>query len=184
VNLLSQLFSKPSRYGRTVWLSLFHSRSLRGALLLILLGAVLWVKRDLSTTATDPNSPPAPPAADSTASIPRSPLPFRLGAGFAGGFLISFAFRKFLKATALLAGLLLAAVTTGRALGWVDLDWNTLENSIRSALSWTHEQALSVKAVLESYLPATAASGLGLWQGWRHGAKVFGTELSPENTAP
>ncbi len=171
MKLLSSLFSGPAGHGRVVGLTLFRSRSLRASLLLMLLGTALWVKREWPALATGSDSPPAVKAAEPAASVQSPPLPFRLGVGFAGGFLLSFASRRFLKATALLAGVLLAAVAAVRALGWGDLDWNAGENGIRSALSWTHAQALSVKAVLESYLPATAASGFGLWRGWRQGGQ-------------
>lgn len=178
MKLLSSLFTGLAGQARAVGLTLFRSRSLRGSFLLILLGAALWVKREWPAPVTDSSSPPAVNATEPAAAVQHSPLPFRLGAGFAGGFLLSFAFRRFLKATALFAGLLLAAVAAVRALGWVDLDWNALEHEIHSALSWTHERALSVKAVLESYLPATAASGFGLWRGWRKGGQAVTGETA------
>lgn len=177
MNPLSQLSASRAGQSRAIGLALLRMRSLRWSLLLILLGAVLWLKREWPAAKDSEAAPPAT-TAESTLATPRAPLPFRLGAGYAGGFLLSFAFRKFLKATALLAGSLLAAVAALRALGWVDLDWQALEGGIRTGLSWTQEQALSLKAVLESYLPATAASGVGLWRGWRHGGQPVTTETA------
>ncbi len=177
MNPLLLRFASPAGQGRAVWLALFRLRSLRWSLLLILLGAALWLKREWSAAKDSEAAPPAT-TAESTLGAQRAPLPFRLGAGYAGGFLLSFAFRKSLKATALLAGVLLAMGAALRALGWVDLDWQALEGGIRTGLSWTHEQALSLKAVLESYLPATAASGLGLWRGWRNGGQPVTAETA------
>lgn len=177
MNPLLQRFASPAGQSRAVWLALFRMRSLRWSLLLILLGAALWLKREWPGAKASEAAPPVT-TEESNLAAPRAPLPFRLGAGYAGGFFLSFAFRKFLKATALLAGILLAAVAALRALGWVDLDWQALEGGIRTGLSWTHEQALSLKAVLESYLPATAASAVGLWRGWRHGGQPVTAETA------
>lgn len=152
---------------------LFAVRSLRWALLLMVLGGVLWVRQWRSTSAEEAPTGPAPAKSASTptvgevASPNRSPATFRLGAGYAGGFLLGFLFRRFLKVTSVVAALLLAAVAGLRSLGVIEVDWAAWEAQIRAGLDWSHQQAGVVKSVAEGYLPSTAATGWGLWRGLR-----------------
>lgn len=141
-------------------------RSLRWAVLLMVLGAGLWFRQETrpASTAAGPAGERPAPAMDREN---RSPALFRLGAGYAGGFLLMFMLRRFLRVTTTVAGLLLATVAGLRALGWVEWDWAAVDTHIRTALSWSHEQAGALKALLEGYLPSTAATGIGLWRGFR-----------------
>jgi uncharacterized membrane protein (Fun14 family) len=152
---------------------LFAVRSLRWAVLLMLLGSVLWVRQLRSTPAAEA---PASSATAKSASAPpdgsvgirsRSPATFRLGAGYAGGFLLGFLFRRFLKVTSVAAALLLAAVAGLRSVGVLEVDWAAWEAQIRAGVDWSHHQAGVLKSVAEGYLPSTAATGWGLWRGLR-----------------
>lgn len=104
-------------------------RSLRWAVLLMVLGGVLWVRQLRPTPALEASTGSAPAAltsvpTDGSVGTPsRSPATFRLGAGYAGGFLLGFLFRRFLKVTSVVVALLLAAVAEGylpstAATGW------------------------------------------------------------------
>lgn len=152
---------------------LWASRSLRLALVLMVLGGVLWVRDGRQPAGAAP--PVAPVTAGSPEVVPstprqsavRPPVTFRLGAGYVGGFLIGFAFRRFLKVTAAVAALLLGGIALLKATGLVELDWAGVENQIRESLAWTHGWAASLKTLLTGYLPSAGAGGLGLWKGFR-----------------
>jgi uncharacterized membrane protein (Fun14 family) len=148
-------------------------RSLRWALLLMFLGGVFWIRQmwskpaaEVSTIAATAKSASAPTAGEVT-SPNRSPATFRLGAGYAGGFLLGFLFRRFLKVTSIVAALLLAAVAGLRSVGVLEVDWAAWEAQIRAGVDWSHHQAGVLKSVAEGYLPSTAATGWGLWRGLR-----------------
>lgn len=148
-------------------------RSLRWAVLLMVLGGVLWVRQLRPTPALEASTGSAPAAltsvpTDGSVGTPsRSPATFRLGAGYAGGFLLGFLFRRFLKVTSVVVALLLAGVAGLRSLGVLDMDWAAWEAQIRAGLDWSHQQAGVLKSVAEGYLPSTAATGWGLWRGLR-----------------
>ncbi len=152
-------------------------RSLRWAVLLMVLGGVLWVRQLRSTPAVEASTGSAPatltsvPTANSVRTPSRSPATFRLGAGYVGGFLLGFLFRRFLKVTSVVAALLLAAVAGLRSLGVLEVDWAAWEAQIRAGVDWSHQQAGVLKSVAEGYLPSTAATGWGLWRGLRRRAE-------------
>ena len=52
-----------------------------------------------------------------------SPDVARLGGSYLGGFFIGWAFRRFLRMAALIAGGLLAGIAVLENTGWIDLDW-------------------------------------------------------------
>lgn len=152
-------------------LGLWSSRSLRLALALMLFGGVLWVRDHRPAVDGVPigtNAVVAP--ATVVAPVPpgmRSPATFRFGAGFAGGFLLGFAFRRFLKTTSALAALVLGGMALLKLTGLIELDWASLEGHVRESLAWTHGQAEALKALLTGYLPSAGAGGFGLWKGIR-----------------
>jgi uncharacterized membrane protein (Fun14 family) len=152
---------------------LFAVRSLRWALLLMMLGGVLWVRQVWSTPTVEASASSATaksasaPTAGSVGTPGRSPATFRLGAGYAGGFLLGFLFRRFLKVTSVAAALLLVAVAGLRSVGVLEVDWAAWEAQIRAGVDWSHHQAGVLKSVVEGYLPSTAATGWGLWRGLR-----------------
>jgi uncharacterized membrane protein (Fun14 family) len=141
-------------------------RSLRWAVLLMLLGGVLWVRQVWSKPAAESSTSSAPTVGE-VGPPNRSPASFRLGAGYAGGFLLGFLFRRFLKVTSVVAVLLLAAVAGLRSVGVLEVDWAAWEAQIRAGVDWSHHQAGVLKSVAEGYLPSTAATGWGLWRGLR-----------------
>lgn len=158
---------------RTEVAGLFAVRSLRWALLLMFLGGVLWVRMVWSKPAEEAPTIAATaksasvPTANSVRTPTRSPATFRLGAGYAGGFLLGFLFRRFLKVTSVGAAVLLAAVAGLRSVGVLEVDWAAWEAQIRAGVDWSHHQAGVLKSVAEGYLPSTAATGWGLWRGLR-----------------
>jgi uncharacterized membrane protein (Fun14 family) len=158
---------------RTEVAGLFAVRSLRWALLLMFLGVVLWIRQvwskpaeEASTIAVTAKSASTPTAGE-VGPPNGSPATFRLGAGYAGGFLLGFLFRRFLKVTSVGAAVLLAAVAGLRSMGVLEVDWAAWEAQIRAGVDWSHHRAGVLKSVAEGYLPSTAATGWGLWRGLR-----------------
>src|SRR5512132_1585637 len=59
-----------------------------------------------------------------------SPAVAQIGGSYLGGFLIGWAFRRFLRIAAMLVAVVLACMAAMKATGWIDVDWNALEAQI------------------------------------------------------
>lgn len=120
--------------------------------------------------------PPKPTDAGSTtaASASRlideaSPAVTRLGFGFVAGFCMAFAFKKFLKIAAVVAGLVLLGIFGLQYLGVATIDWSGLEAHFERSLAWVKGEADSFKTFVTGYLPSTGAAAAGLITGFRRG---------------
>ena len=96
-----------------------------------------------------------------------SPLFAQLGGSYIGGFFIGWAFRRFLKMAALVAGGIFAAIAVLKGTGWVDLDWNTIETQIMHSMAALQRGAEGLKQFLSGYLPSAGAAGAGTFFGFR-----------------
>jgi uncharacterized membrane protein (Fun14 family) len=96
-----------------------------------------------------------------------SPVVAQMGGSFLAGFLLGWAFRKFLKMAALLVGLILAAIAALKATGWIALDWTSVESQIAQGFRWIQGEAEGLKNLLAGYLPSASAGGIGTWFGFR-----------------
>ncbi|MEM7519034.1 MAG: hypothetical protein AAF368_19185 [Planctomycetota bacterium] len=87
------------------------------------------------------------------------------GLGCLLGFAVGAAMRIALK-LALLVGVVVAAGLWGvSALNLVDLPWESFSDVQTGVAAYIHEQSGSLHDLLTSYLPSSAASGLGLFSG-------------------
>src|SRR4249919_1162050 len=59
-----------------------------------------------------------------------SPALFRFGVSYIGGFFIGWMFRRFVKIAVVIAGAAIALLAALKNMGWVNLDWATLEGMI------------------------------------------------------
>jgi uncharacterized membrane protein (Fun14 family) len=147
----------------------------------MLLGLAFWV-RDLRRPppATIPNPPPASarslaaqptePARPTTAAPAvgsRSPATFRFGASYAGGFFLGWGLRRFLKATTLVAGAAVSLLGVLKWTGWIEADWNGLQQEIQQSLTWLHHGVEGLKHLVTGYLPSAGAAATGLFLGFR-----------------
>ena len=158
--------SNPPWKARTVWI----------AAVLALIGACFWA-RDLAQKPAQSSAPTAPgmtSLADSTSSQarqtplkPTSPAAFRLGVSYLGGFFLGWALRRFIKATLLLSGAVILLIALAKKLGWIDLDWASIEAHVRGSLAWLQGEAGSIKHFLTGYLPSAGAAGIGAFLGFR-----------------
>lgn len=96
-----------------------------------------------------------------------SPDVVRFGGSYLGGFFIGWAFRRFLKMAALIAGGSLAGIAVLENTGWIDLDWTSLETQISHGIAAVQRGAEGLKHILSGYLPSTGAGAVGLFFGFR-----------------
>lgn len=96
-----------------------------------------------------------------------SPAAAQIGASYLGGFLIGWAFRRFLRIAAMLVAVVLACMAAMKATGWIDVDWNALEAQITGTIQWLHGEAQGFKNVVTGFLPSAGAAGAGSFFGFR-----------------
>ena len=96
-----------------------------------------------------------------------SPTVAQIGGSYLGGYLIGWAFRRFLKIAAMIVAITLASIGALKATGWIDLDWASIETQISQAIQWVHGEAEGLKNLLAGFLPSAGAAGAGSFFGFR-----------------
>lgn len=96
-----------------------------------------------------------------------SPAMAQIGGSYLGGFLIGWAFRRFLRMAAMLVAVVLGCMALLKATGWIDVDWSALEGQISRAVQWLHGEAEGLRNVLTGFLPSAGAAGAGTFFGFR-----------------
>ena len=96
-----------------------------------------------------------------------SPAAAQIGASYLGGFLLGWAFRRFLRIAAMLVAVVLAGIAVMKASGWIDVDWSALEVQVGRTVQWLHGEAEGLRNVLTGFLPSAGAAGAGSFFGFR-----------------
>ncbi|HJT22442.1 MAG TPA: FUN14 domain-containing protein [Nitrospira sp.] len=96
-----------------------------------------------------------------------SPAAARIAGSYVGGFFIGWAFRRFVKAAALVTGGLLVSMAMLKNMEWIDIDWAGVETQISHGLSLLHQGAEGLKQTLSGYLPSAGAAAAGMFFGFR-----------------
>jgi len=96
-----------------------------------------------------------------------SPAAAQIGASYLGGFLLGWAFRRFLRIAAMLVAIVLAGIAVMKASGWIDVDWSALEAQVGRTVQWLHGEAEGLRNVLTGFLPSAGAAGAGSFFGFR-----------------
>ncbi|MDF2458053.1 MAG: rane protein of unknown function [Nitrospira sp.] len=96
-----------------------------------------------------------------------SPTVAQLGGSYLGGYLIGWAFRRFLKMAAMMVAVGLAVIGAMKSTGWVDVDWNAVEAQVSQTVQWLYGEAQGVKNLLAGFLPSAGAAGAGSFFGFR-----------------
>jgi uncharacterized membrane protein (Fun14 family) len=96
-----------------------------------------------------------------------SPAMAQLGGSYLAGFLLGWAFRRFLRMAAMIVAVTLACMGALKATGWLDLDWPSIEAQISQTLHWLHGEAEGLKSLLTGFLPSAGAAGAGSFFGFR-----------------
>ena len=95
-----------------------------------------------------------------------SPAAAQIGASYLGGFLLGWAFRRFLRIAAMLVAVVLAGIAVMKASGWIDVDWSALEAQVGRTVQWLHGEAEGLRNVLTGFLPSAGAAGAGSFFGF------------------
>jgi uncharacterized membrane protein (Fun14 family) len=96
-----------------------------------------------------------------------SPAVAQVGGSYLGGFLLGWAFRRFLRIAAMLVAAALAGIAVIKGTGWIDVDWSALETQISNTVQWLHGEAQGLKNLLSGVLPSAGAAGAGTFFGFR-----------------
>ena len=96
-----------------------------------------------------------------------SPALAEIGGSYLGGFLIGWAFRRFLRMAATLAAFTLAGIALLKATDWLNLDWASIEAQASQGLRWFQGQADGLKTLLTGVFPSAGAAGVGAFFGFR-----------------
>ncbi len=167
---LREIFGQnPPWMARSVWL----------AALLIIVGAIFWLKGATQTTAPvlSPHAGAVGFAQTSTgsgqagdeqrSSESHAPLVFRFGISYLAGYFLGWASRRFLRATMIISGGIILLLVLAKKLGWVDLDWSAIEGHARHTLTWAHRETGAVRHFVTGYLPSAGMAGVGVFLGFR-----------------
>jgi uncharacterized membrane protein (Fun14 family) len=96
-----------------------------------------------------------------------SPEATRLGLTFLVGFIIGWAFRAFLKMM-LMISVLAAAIFAGLSyFNVMNVDMSKAEQKYESSKAWVTDQAWRLKGAVQTHLPSSGASLLGMFVGFR-----------------
>ena len=96
-----------------------------------------------------------------------SPAVAGIGGSYLAGFFIGWAFRRFLRMSALITAGLLACIAVLENTGWIDLDWTAVETQISHAITAVHRGTEGLRHILSGYLPSTGAGAVGMFFGFR-----------------
>ena len=96
-----------------------------------------------------------------------SPAVAQIGGSYLAGFLIGWAFRRFLRFAAMLVAAMLACIALMKASGWIDVDWSALEAQVSRTVQWLHGEAEGLRNVVTGFLPSAGAAGAGSFFGFR-----------------
>ncbi len=94
-----------------------------------------------------------------------SPLLTKLGFSFVVGFAVGYVLLFFLRAAAMLAGLVLAALFGLQYAGVVQVDWPSIETNYESALGWLLPRFDALRTFLLENLSSSGSAALGLLSG-------------------
>ncbi len=141
---------------------------------LTLLGLVLWVaipKSSAPPSSSNGQSTIAQASGEAVAtrvhSLQGSPALFRFGLSYIAGFFLGYGLRRFLKVTMVVSVLVVGAVIVVQKLGWMHLDWGSIQSHLEESFAWLRGQAESLKVLIMGYVPSAAAAGVGLLLGAR-----------------
>ena len=90
-----------------------------------------------------------------------------VGFGFAGGFVIAFIFRAFIKLMTLITLLIVGGLGALSYYGIVNVDLTKATQAVQSNAGWLTEQATRIKDVLLAHLPGSGAGAAGAYFGLR-----------------
>ena len=94
-----------------------------------------------------------------------SPMLTKLGFSFVVGFAVGYVLLFFVRAAALLAGLVLAALFGLQYAGVVQVNWPSIETNYESALGWLLPRFDALRTFLLENLSSSGSAALGMVSG-------------------
>jgi uncharacterized membrane protein (Fun14 family) len=181
VNFFSQrLFAAvPGVFGGVTGDGPWRAKTVLVAAAAALMGLGLWFSDAVkSHPATKPGitaSDTVSPGGSSAQSNWNKPVPgyVRVCVSYVGGFLIGWAFRRFLKAAAAGAVLIIALLALGRHVG---CDTTHAQEEVKRSSAWVQQEAAETRDYLKGRLPSAAAGGSGIFFGFRRRRKTTTAE--------
>jgi uncharacterized membrane protein (Fun14 family) len=162
----------------------WKSGSLIAAIIITVLGLALWGYAAATRPAHvkgapagavsgfasgDPLASGAPAPREERVIDTASPAVARFGGCFVAGFCMAYAFKKFIKVTAILAGVFLLALFALQRAGVINMEWAWFESGIERSVAWLKGEAGAMKDFIVGYLPSTASALAGMVVGLRRG---------------
>jgi uncharacterized membrane protein (Fun14 family) len=148
----------------------WKAKSVWVAAALMVLGSGFW-RSDISRQQAEA------PAQEQTGTASAQPVPQEtgpassaavgLGASYIGGFLLGWCYRRYLRFSVMVSGAVLAALVALKRLGWFEGDAAAIEAHVRQGSTWLNSQAAALNHYLTGLLPSAAATGVGLFKGFR-----------------
>ena len=114
-----------------------------------------------------PAAEPAAPSLSDTWTAWSGQHGAAVGFGFAGGFVIAFVFRAFIKLMTLITLLIVGGMAALSYYGIVNVDLTAASRAVQSNADWLTEQATRIKDVLIAHLPSSGAGAAGAYFGLR-----------------
>lgn len=154
------------------------------AALSLIVGTGLWIRDALTAVPATPvaeGSPPSGPNPSGSSLVDNpspadappvsltdgAPLTFRMGAGFMGGFVVAWAFRKFIRLALLISAIAVGTIALAKTTGLVDIDWSGVERTVTDGVGQATARAGEAKDALLRYVPGGLCSFVGLFVGAR-----------------
>lgn len=179
---MTDSFPEPSRPRQPLW----TSKLFLLAALSLIVGTGLWIRDAVSAKPADPMAEISAPGGPNPAAGPLAtdaarpgiapvspadgaPLTFRMGAGFMGGFLVAWAFRKFIRLALLISGIAVGTIALAKTTGLFDIDWSGVERTVTDGVGQATVRANEARESLLRYVPGGISSFIGLFVGARRG---------------
>jgi uncharacterized membrane protein (Fun14 family) len=172
----------PGAVGREMSDGPWRAKTVLAAAAIALLGLGLWFNDAVKGhPATEPGveaSDAASPATSSTPSNWSKPMPgyVRVCVSYIGGFLLGWAFRRFIKLAIAGTALIIALLALGRFVG---CDTAQTQEQVKRGGAWVQREAAETRDYLKGRLPSAAAGGTGLFFGFRRRGRAT-TPASPQ----
>jgi uncharacterized membrane protein (Fun14 family) len=122
------------------------------------------------TTGLSAKGPGAPAQTFEQRIVDRAgPFMSKFGLSFVAGFFLGYAFKRFVKITALVTGIALLGLFAAQKAGLITMPWNQVQEQLQSGVGWATEHAAAYRDAAKTYLPSGVAGAVGIFMGFRRG---------------
>ncbi len=191
---MSPLFQRASNMAVGSMTNMFmdrpwRSKTVRFALLVVVLGMAFWVKGLFGANHPAPNSATGDASSASHGFLGLNfgePIPWyvRVCVSYIGGFLLGWTFRRFIRILMIITVLIIGALGLGRFAG---CDTTSLKTKVGHEADVAKEKAKQERDYLKHLLPSAFAAGFGVFYGfWRRsrGLEAPDPRIPPTATPP